>query len=59
MAKGESKVINDDDDDDDCDSDNDDNVLSYDYLVAMVLTVETRNNLRSASVRTYTFFTTG
>jgi hypothetical protein len=36
MAKGESKVIN-NDDDDDCDSDNDDNVLSYDDLVAMVI----------------------
>jgi hypothetical protein len=29
------------------------------YWQTLVLTVETRNNLRPASVRTYTFFTTG
>jgi hypothetical protein len=32
---------------------------SMDQGSASLLTVETRNNLRSASVRTYTFFTTG
>jgi hypothetical protein len=29
------------------------------FLGARLLTVETRNNLRSASVQTYTFFTMG